>query len=63
MNQQIAAAAEEQSVVADEISRSIVKVRDASEQTAAASGETARSSKQLAELGNQLQILVSRFRM
>nr|WP_330215538.1 methyl-accepting chemotaxis protein [Pseudomonas sp. AM8] len=63
MNQQIAAAAEEQSVVADEISRSIVKVRDASEQTAAASDETAISSMQLAQLGNQLQILVSRFQI
>ena len=63
MNQQIAAAAEEQSAVADEISRSIVNVRDASEQTAAASVETAASSIELAQLGTQLQVLVSRFRM
>lgn len=63
MNQQIAAAAEQQSAVADEISRSIVNVRDASEQTAAATGETAASSVELARLGTQLQTLVSRFRM
>ena len=63
MNQQIAAAAEQQSAVADEISRSIVNVRDASEQTAAASGETAASSVELARLGSQLQTLISRFRM
>jgi methyl-accepting chemotaxis protein len=63
MNQQIAAAAEQQSAVADEISRSIVNVRDASEKTAAASNETAASSVELARLGTQLQTLVSRFRM
>jgi methyl-accepting chemotaxis protein len=44
MNQQIAAAAEQQSAVAEEISRSIINVRDVSEQTAAASDETAASA-------------------
>ncbi|MDB6144561.1 MAG: histidine kinase, region: chemotaxis sensory transducer [Pseudomonas sp.] len=63
MNQQIAAAAEQQSAVAEEISRSILNVRDVSEQTAAASDETAASSVELARLGNQLQTLVSHFRM
>lgn len=63
MNQQIAAAAEQQSSVAEEISRSILNVRDVSEQTAAASEETAASSVELARLGNQLQMLVSRFRV
>lgn len=63
MNQQIAAAAEEQSAVAEEISRSILSVRDVSEQTATASDETAASSAELARLGNQLQTLVSRFRV
>ncbi|MBA1275674.1 methyl-accepting chemotaxis protein [Stutzerimonas azotifigens] len=63
MNQQIAAAAEQQSAVAEEISRSILNVRDVSEQTAAASQETASSSVELARLGNQLQMLVSRFRV
>ena len=63
MNQQIAAAAEEQSAVAEEISRSVVNVRDVSEQTAAASEETAASSTELARLGGQLQMMVSRFRL
>nr|WP_122324058.1 methyl-accepting chemotaxis protein [Pseudomonas savastanoi] len=62
MNQQIAAAAEEQSAVAEEISRSIVNVRDVSEQTASASEETAASSVELARLGGQLQTMVSHFR-
>ncbi|MHB0841668.1 HAMP domain-containing methyl-accepting chemotaxis protein [Stutzerimonas nitrititolerans] len=63
MNQQIATAAEEQSAVAEEISRSVVNVRDISEQTATASDETAASSIELARLGNELQALVSRFRV
>ncbi|MBT2341055.1 methyl-accepting chemotaxis protein [Pseudomonas fluorescens] len=63
MNQQIAAAAEQQSAVAEEISRSIVNVRDVSEQTAAASNETAASSVELARLGNQLQMMVSHFKV
>ncbi|MEN5303814.1 methyl-accepting chemotaxis protein [Pseudomonas sp. TWI628] len=63
MNQQIAAAAEQQSAVAEEISRSILNVRDVSEQTAAASDETAASSVELARLGGHLQMLVSQFRV
>jgi len=63
MNQQIATAAEEQSAVAEEISRSVVNVRDISEQTATASDETAASSIELARLGNELQAMVSRFRV
>lgn len=63
MNQQIAAAAEQQSSVADEISRSIMSVRDVSEQTAEASEETAASSVELARLGGQLQTMVSHFKV
>ncbi|MCO7597099.1 methyl-accepting chemotaxis protein [Pseudomonas brassicacearum] len=63
MNQQIAAAAEQQSAVAEEISRSILNVRDVSEQTATASDETAASSVELARLGGHLQTLVSQFRV
>ncbi len=61
MNQQIAAAAEEQSAVAEEINRSVLNVRDISEQTASASEETASSSAELARLGVHLQGLVSKF--
>ena len=49
--------------MAEEISRSIVNVRDVSEQTAAASDETAKSSVELARLGNQLQEMVSHFKV
>ena len=61
MNQQIAAAAEQQSAVADEINRSVVKVRDISEQTASASEETAANSTELARLGGDLHQQISRF--
>jgi methyl-accepting chemotaxis protein len=63
MNQQIAAAAEQQSAVAEEINRSVMNVRDVSDQTASASEETAASSVELARLGTHLQGLVSRFRL
>lgn len=63
MNQQIAAAAEQQSAVAEEINRSVLNVRDVSEQTAAASEETAASSVELARLGTHLQGLVGRFQV
>ncbi|VVP97903.1 Methyl-accepting chemotaxis protein McpQ [Pseudomonas fluorescens] len=63
MNQQIAAAAEQQSAVAEEINRSVLNVRDVSDQTSAASEETAASSVELARLGTHLQMLVGRFKV
>ncbi|PPK35752.1 methyl-accepting chemotaxis protein [Pseudomonas laurylsulfatiphila] len=63
MNQQIAAAAEQQSAVAEEINRSVLNVRDVSDQTSAASEETAASSIELARLGTHLQMLVGKFRV
>ena len=63
MNSQIATAAEQQSAVAEEINRSVLNVRDVSEQTSAASEETAASSAELARLGVYLQTLVGRFRI
>jgi len=62
MNPQIAAAAEQQSAVAEEINRSVLKVRDVSEQTAAASEETAAASVQLTRLSVDLQTLVGKFK-
>ena len=62
MNSQIATAAEQQSAVAEEINRSVLNVRDVSEQTSSASEETAASSAELARLGIYLQTLVGRFR-
>jgi len=63
MNQQIAAAAEQQSAVAEEINRSVSNVRDVSEQTSSASEQTAASSAELARLGEHLQTLVGRFKV
>ncbi|WP_248752459.1 methyl-accepting chemotaxis protein [Pseudomonas sp. MWU15-20650] len=63
MNSQIATAAEQQSAVAEEINRSVLNVRDVSEQTSSASEETAASSAELARLGIYLQSLVGRFRI
>ncbi|WP_430962146.1 methyl-accepting chemotaxis protein [Pseudomonas syringae] len=61
MNLQIAAAAEQQSAVAEEINRSIMNVRDISEQTSTASKQTAEASIELARLGGSLQSMVSKF--
>lgn len=63
MNQQIAAAAEQQSATAEEINRNVLNVRDISDQTASASEETAASTVELARLGNELQLMVSRFKV
>jgi methyl-accepting chemotaxis protein len=63
MNQQIATAGEEQSAVAEQINRSILNVRDISDQTAAASEQTAASSAELARLGQALQEMVGKFRV
>lgn len=63
MNLQIAAAAEQQSVVAEQINNSILEVRSISEQTAQASEDTAASSVALASLGNDLQKQVQRFQI
>jgi methyl-accepting chemotaxis protein len=63
MNQQIATAAEQQSSVAEEINRSILNVRDVADQSASATEETAASSIELARLGNELQVLIGRFRL
>lgn len=63
MGMQIATAAEEQSLVAEEINRNIVNVNNVADQSAAAVEETAASSHELARLGQQLQNLVMRFKI
>lgn len=63
MNQQIAAAALEQSTVAEEINRSIFSIRDVAEQSATASEETAAASNDLSRLGIELQQLASKFKV
>ncbi|MGP0174698.1 methyl-accepting chemotaxis protein [Pseudomonas sp. NCHU5208] len=63
MNQQIAAAAEEQTAVAEEINRSVTSIRDIADQSALAMDETAAASTQLAELGRELQGMAGHFRL
>ncbi|UQY34912.1 methyl-accepting chemotaxis protein [Pseudomonas fulva] len=63
MNQQIAAAAEQQTAVAEDINRSVTSIRDLGEQSAAAMQENARSSQQLATLGRELQGMAAHFRL
>ncbi|OLU16744.1 methyl-accepting chemotaxis protein [Pseudomonas sp. PA1(2017)] len=63
MNQQIAAAAEQQTAVAEDINRSVTSIRDLGEQSAAAMDENAGSSQQLAALGRELQGMAAHFRL
>ncbi|WP_411392109.1 methyl-accepting chemotaxis protein [Pseudomonas sp. MPB23] len=63
MVRQIATAGEEQSAVAEEISRSVTRVRDISDQSAASSEQTAASSISLAKLGGTLKEQLQRFQI
>ncbi len=63
MNQQIAAAAEQQSSVAEEISRSVTQIRGSADQAALAMQDNARSSTELAQLGTDLKGMVGHFRL
>ncbi|NER60245.1 methyl-accepting chemotaxis protein [Pseudomonas sp. MAFF212428] len=62
MSLRIASAAEEQTGVVEEITRSVLHVRETADQSALASSEIATSSVELARLGNDLQSLVVHFR-
>lgn len=61
MNNQIAVAAEEQTVVAQEINRSIVSIESISLETSSGASQTAESSKEISILGNRLRKLVEQF--
>ena len=63
MNQQIAAAAEEQSTVAEQINQSIISVRDSSAQSAAAFAATQRESESLARTSEGLRENIARFQL
>ncbi|ELQ12928.1 putative methyl-accepting chemotaxis protein [Pseudomonas fluorescens BRIP34879] len=63
MNQQIAAAAEEQSSVAEEINRSVTSIRASADHSALSMQGNAASSIQLAQLGTELKGMVGHFRL
>ncbi|WP_131108850.1 methyl-accepting chemotaxis protein [Pseudomonas sp. Sample_10] len=63
MNQQIAAAAEEQSSVAEEINRSVTSIRASADQSSLAMQGNAASSIELAQLGTELKGMVGHFRL
>ncbi len=60
---QIAAAANEQSIVAEEINRSIVHISDVSEDNAEAARKAASASQALSELANQQKAKVAEFKV
>jgi methyl-accepting chemotaxis protein len=57
----IASAAEQQSLVAREVDRSLVNIRDLSTQTAAGATQTSAASQELSRLAVDLNALVTRF--
>ncbi|WP_437179212.1 methyl-accepting chemotaxis protein [Pseudomonas oryzihabitans] len=60
-NQQIAAAAVQQSAVAEEVAVNVTRIRDGADQTSQAMAATASASRELASLGDELTKLVRRF--
>lgn len=63
MNTEIASASEEQSAVAEVITRNVTAIQDASTQTAQGAQQTATASSELLSLASRLQILVGQFRV
>lgn len=63
MNQQIAAAAEQQTSVAEEINRSVTNIRASADQSALAMRGNAASSIELASLGTELKGMIGHFRL
>ena len=61
MSTQIASATEQQSSVAEEMSRNINSIADVSEQTATASEQTAQASQDMSRLSQELMQMVSHF--
>ncbi|WP_455209880.1 methyl-accepting chemotaxis protein, partial [Kaarinaea lacus] len=61
MNTQIASAAEEQSVVAEEINRNVVTIAEVADETAVSAQKTTDTSGELAALAMELHELISQF--
>ncbi|MCY1303991.1 hypothetical protein D9M70_537250 [compost metagenome] len=62
-NQQIAAAAEQQTAVAHDIDQNIVEINRAGERTAEGANQTEQSSRELSGQVAQLKQLISAFRV
>ncbi|MCT7358155.1 methyl-accepting chemotaxis protein [Thalassolituus pacificus] len=62
-NLNIASAAEEQAMVAREVDKNLVAIRDLSFQTSAGANQTNASSQELARLAEQLNALLLKFRL
>jgi len=62
-NQQIAAAAEQQTAVAQDIDRNIVAINEAGQRTAEGAGQTEQASRELSELVGRLQRLIAAFKV
>lgn len=63
MNTQIASAAEEQSLVTEEMNRNIININHASEHAADGATQTTSASEELARLASGLQELIGQFRV
>lgn len=63
VNTLIASSAEEQSVAAEQISKSVCNVRVIAEQSRSAADETSNSSVHLSEVANRMGVMVQRFRL
>lgn len=63
MTTQIASAAEEQSVVSDDINRNLMGISDGAEQNAAAMVQTSAASDELAQMAVSLQGMIGRFKV
>jgi len=63
MNVQIAAASEEQSTVAEEMNRSIIKINDEAERTLDNTQETDAAADQINQLSSKLQSAMGRFKL
>ncbi|QIJ02330.1 HAMP domain-containing protein [Stutzerimonas balearica] len=62
-NQQIAAAAEQQTAVTHDIDRNIVSINEAGQRTAEGAGQTEQASREMSQLVGQLRELIAAFRV